>query len=361
MVWGIIATWSIAAYGDATAPLNGTATFPTPSAASDKLKVNAGSNTIKATGAFKIQGHANSRITVVSTPGSGTVHVANVTNREGTSLYHVDGIYVGNEIGGTAKWDAEYNRGDLRLIIEINDPSSDDDDIRKMNNGGMAKVTLAGDNVGECEVSLSKKSGSGNISFSKSSLTYSGPGTKSVYVNGLAEGTIEIQATSPGITTVTDSGKVSVPVSRSSDAPKSDNTPEKVTDPLFPMPGQQIHYFAEWRVWLVIRVKDQTTMALSRVWEGAAFEENIPNQTPGWGQIATIDDSGRVIDPCGIAREGTEDWVDDVVDGTLVCNMPEETMQVSNRVKWGSNVFTFQQAKERKWKIVNSVFTVSGF
>jgi len=116
-----------------TAPLNGTVSFQSGSAASDTLNVNAGSKKVKATGATKIQGSANSLISVVGNEGTGVVHVANVILRDGESLYYVTGTFTedteeGGEGNPNNTWSSSYNGGSqAKIILEVNADGQADD------------------------------------------------------------------------------------------------------------------------------------------------------------------------------------------------------------------------------------------
>ncbi|MCE9553253.1 MAG: M23 family metallopeptidase [Planctomycetes bacterium] len=122
---------------DIKAPLNGVKPFQTASAVSDTLKVEAGAKTVAATDALKIQGHPNSRITVVKTPNTGAVHVADVILRDGDSLYKVVGNYGGpgggpgggGGGGGGGGWWARYERGPNRLVLHVNTTSPNDNNV----------------------------------------------------------------------------------------------------------------------------------------------------------------------------------------------------------------------------------------
>jgi hypothetical protein len=208
------------------APLNGTVLFTSASAPSDTLYVNAGNLTIVATAAHKFQGDPDSKITVVGDPGSGNVHVADVTNRDGDSLYRVRGRYVVQASEGPggpgSGWNAEYDRGAGRVVLYVNSGAEGDDYIGMLGPqvaSGRLTVTLA--NVtptdGGYLVTASKQSGDGDIGFlAGNSCTLGKTGGQDFYViplTGVTAGELTIQGTATGLTTgVTDAFVTSVSV-----------------------------------------------------------------------------------------------------------------------------------------------------
>lgn len=159
----------------ATAPLNGTVSFTTGSATADTLNVDSGSKTVKAKDAVKIQGHPNSRITVVTVEGTGTVHVADVILRDGDSLYRVTGTYGGSGGsgggGGPSIWTADYNKGAGRILLAINTPDFEGDNVVPFDGTSQEKVALIVRLGGvaspseEYTVELSDVTGTGTVDF----------------------------------------------------------------------------------------------------------------------------------------------------------------------------------------------------
>jgi len=203
------------------APLNGTVSFQNASASNDTLKVNAGSKTIRATQAMKIQGHPDSEITVIGTAGSGpAVPVANVIKRDGESLYRVRGAYDGGGGGGGSpdSWHANYNRGGGRIILEVN-PGYPTNTIPPTTNGGTLRVTLT--NVPSVSqntpytVSLSQISGNGAVAFPTNTVTFTGPGSRTVNLTGVTPGDVKIKGTCTSSHTGIADGEVDAIVGRS--------------------------------------------------------------------------------------------------------------------------------------------------
>lgn len=197
---GVLLLWGNHVSGEtATAPLNGTVSFQATSAPADTLNVDSGSKTVKATDATKIQGSPNSRITVVTAEGSGTVHVADVILRDGDSLYRVTGTYGGGG-GGPAIWNADYNRGGARILLEVNQTGNTDNVILPGAKGATLTVTLAGVSAGNYSVTLSKDSGSGTVTFPTNPVTFTGAGSKTVDLTGGTSGNVTIKGTCTGLT-----------------------------------------------------------------------------------------------------------------------------------------------------------------
>ncbi len=132
---GLLLTIVPASLGDEpVAELDGRASFLGAGVpgVDDRLRVRVPSGkTVRATaaGTMKIQGHADSRIHVVTAEATGPVdaEVAIVTNRGDVDcLYRAAGILVrkgegGGQTGPPKKWDATYNYGEDRLIVWVND------------------------------------------------------------------------------------------------------------------------------------------------------------------------------------------------------------------------------------------------
>ncbi|MGH7214723.1 MAG: hypothetical protein ACREIT_08165, partial [Tepidisphaeraceae bacterium] len=183
------------------APLNGSASFSSPSSSSDTLKVNAGSQTIKASSANKVQGDPNSHVSVISSQGSGIVSVASVTGRAGESLYTVSGDYLDGGGGGGGggpppTWDASYSGGgNARLLLEVNGSGSTDNQVYHGPNGGTLTVSLADGGSGQSYSASLSDSGTGNVGFSSSSVSLTGPAdSKTVTLSGEALGAVAINA-----------------------------------------------------------------------------------------------------------------------------------------------------------------------
>jgi hypothetical protein len=184
---------------DPEAPLNGAVSFDTASAASDTLYVISGTKTIRATEAEKLQGHADSRIAVVTTADSGTVRVADVVLRDGDSLYKVTGAYAGGSGGTAAEWTADYNKGGPRILLEINEAGESDNNIACGYNGGILMVTVAGGSPGAVYPIVFTRTGagtpSGDLDIAGSPPTYViGSGTIGVRLDGVEHGGVSIVA-----------------------------------------------------------------------------------------------------------------------------------------------------------------------
>ncbi|MEM8549168.1 MAG: hypothetical protein AAGF10_00105 [Verrucomicrobiota bacterium] len=181
-----------------TAPLNGTVSFGTASAAADTLRVNAGSHTVEANNATKVQGHPNSHITVVGSEGSGVVHVADVILREGESLYRVSGTLKteGEGEGPPPTWTSEYNRGQARILLEVNGLGGADNKIKLGPDGANLTVKIAGGGDGTSyEVTLGFN-GVGEVGFGTNPVTVSGgSGSATVVLTGVMVGELEITGT----------------------------------------------------------------------------------------------------------------------------------------------------------------------
>ena len=203
-----------------TAPLDGIVSFTTDQDPSDKLFVDSGSKKITVTSAVKIHGHADSRIQrAVPGAGSGTVHVANVQNRSGDSLYRVSGYYGDPPVGGGLaqqrpvprdEWDADYSKDGAHLVLVLNggDPERfplnfvvdgwQDDYIGKGVGGGVLIVHLVG---GEPDtdyvVDLTDEGNqNGEVTFISPQVTLTrDDNTAQVQINGVTEGGVRMKGT----------------------------------------------------------------------------------------------------------------------------------------------------------------------
>lgn len=214
---GLLLAWAgTAAAETVTAPLNGTVSFENQSAPADVLQVDAGSKSIKAKEAIKIQGSPNSRITVITAGGTGIVHVADVVLRDGDSLYRVCGGYTdgggGGGGGGAAPgWAADYNRGEARLLLEINDSGVDDNIIDLGANGGTLTVTVT-EPSGDHTVSLTpagEGAEPGQVGLATTSVTLSeSTPSATIDLEGIDVGGIKITGSTDGLNDATVSGSV---------------------------------------------------------------------------------------------------------------------------------------------------------
>ena len=188
----------------ATAPLNGSVSFTTASAAQDTLKVNAGTKTIKAIGCWKVYGDPDSEITEVTTPGTGIVTVATVVHRAGNSLYVVWGSQSGGSGAGSGagdgpdQWISDYERdnsADPRILLEVNGGGTDDDVIKYGENGGTLRVSLANGEKEKAYTITLSDSGAGDVDFSSASLTLFGPyASNTIDLDGEEVGSVTISA-----------------------------------------------------------------------------------------------------------------------------------------------------------------------
>ena len=127
---------------------HGFAVFTSDSADVDYLQASSAGGTIKATAVLKVQGSADSRITLEDNEGQANVHVATVVNRAGESLYTVTGSFVGGGAGTgeSPTWQADYSKGATQLSAFVNTPSTSDDEIPLTypDFGGTLTVSLIG-------------------------------------------------------------------------------------------------------------------------------------------------------------------------------------------------------------------------
>lgn len=183
--------------------LNHTKEFDSSSAKSDDLWADARDATIQATSAARIQGYKDSHITVITTQGSGTVHVADVVDRQGDSFYTVTGIYIG-EGGKPATWTTGYNKGVARILLTVNTSSTDDDLIGSGVWWTELEVRLVHGTTGTTyTVSNLRTTGAGAVDFGDSGTTLTTASPVVVfYVQGTANGLVTISADCDHETTV---------------------------------------------------------------------------------------------------------------------------------------------------------------
>ena len=95
-----------------------------------------------------VQGDPDTRRTVnVLSSRSPQHHVADVDIPEaGELLYHVRGVILREGEGGSAPppWTAGYNRGDARIVLEINEYGAHDDIVALGNNGAALRIWILG-------------------------------------------------------------------------------------------------------------------------------------------------------------------------------------------------------------------------
>lgn len=170
-----------------------------------------------------LQGDPETRRTVNTNASTLDKHlVADITipAEEGDLFYEVNGLYVGG--GGTGgggetpTWDAEYNRGDVRVILEINTPSEEDDYVGLGFYWTKLHLTLANGTPGTTYTisDISKKSGSGGVTMGITGTTISTADyTMAIYVKGETMGGVTITATCDNGASVVDAtGMVISPI-----------------------------------------------------------------------------------------------------------------------------------------------------
>jgi len=159
------------AANEVTAPLNGTVTFPTASAETDYLMVDAGARTIQADKAFKVQGDPLSRIHVDRGVNAGVVKVATVHDREGDSMYHVHGVLRGGGGGGggggkdPSDWTALYEYGidgTLFLYDRVGGPQVSDS---RFSNQARPHVWDDGDQAAAPHLYCASRESKGEVEF----------------------------------------------------------------------------------------------------------------------------------------------------------------------------------------------------
>ncbi len=118
----------------ATAPVDGAINLAAPNVQKkDVLNVNSGQKVIRSKSTRMIQGDPDCIVNEKLNQGAGDIHVADVFDRAGDSLFEATGDFLPNEnppAGGNVvakkDWNSAFNSGNPRILLEVNGPGTAD-------------------------------------------------------------------------------------------------------------------------------------------------------------------------------------------------------------------------------------------